>query len=260
MYLAESQSGIRGLSDFDAGVFLIDKPVGPSSFAMVRNVRRILGIKKVGHAGTLDPFASGLLVICAGRPATKMISQLMEGEKEYMATLTLGKETTTQDPEGEVTVERDVEHLSAEEIDHCLEDFQGVQKQVPPIYSALKHKGKPLYYYARKGIEIQKEARLVTIHSLERADERVALGGNTNELRIRVVCSKGTYIRTLAADIGKKLGCGAYLSELRRIRSGLFSVKHSFPGDEFNAENSCERFLSGALSVNDVSNLLQKTS
>ena len=94
------------MSDFEAGVFLIDKPVGPSSFTMVRNVRRILGIKKVGHAGTLDPFASGLLVICAGRPATRMISRLMEGEKEYLATLTLGRETTTQDPEGEVTVER----------------------------------------------------------------------------------------------------------------------------------------------------------
>ncbi len=245
------------MSDFDAGVFLIDKPVGPSSFAMVRNVRRILGIKKVGHAGTLDPFASGLLVICAGRPATKMISLLMEGEKEYLATLTLGRETTTQDPEGEITVERYFEHLSAEQISNCLQEFQGVQEQVPPIYSALKHKGKPLYYYARKGIEIKKEARQITIHCLERADEPIALGGKMTELRIRVVCSKGTYIRTLAADIGTKLGCGAYLSELRRVRSGIFSVAHSFPGDEFNAENSRERFLAGALSVNDVSNLLQ---
>lgn len=248
------------MSDFEAGVFLIDKPVGPSSFAMVRNVRRILSMKKVGHAGTLDPFASGLLIICAGRPATKMISQFMEGEKEYLATLRLGRETTTQDPEGEVTVERDVEHLSPEEVDHCLQNFQGTQDQVPPIYSALKHKGKPLYYYARKGIEIIKEPRQITIHRLERADEPIVLGGNMTELRIRVVCSKGTYIRTLAADIGAKLGCGAYLSELRRVRSGVFSVERSFPGDEFNAENSCDRFLAGALSVNDVSNLLQKSS
>ena len=245
------------MSDFDAGVFLIDKPVGPSSFAMVRNVRRILGIKKVGHAGTLDPFASGLLVICAGRPATRMISQLMDGEKEYLATLTLGRETTTQDPEGEVIAECAVEDLSEEVITHCLQSFVGVQDQVPPIYSALKHKGKPLYYYARQGIEIKKEARQITVHCLERVDGKGNLGGDLTELKIRVVCSKGTYIRTLAADIGRKLGCGAYLSALRRVRSGVFSVQHSFPGDEFTAENSRERFLAGALSVNDVSNLLQ---
>jgi tRNA pseudouridine55 synthase len=245
------------MSDFDAGVFLIDKPAGPSSFAMVRNVRRILGIKKVGHAGTLDPFASGLLVVCAGRPATRMISQLMEGEKEYLATLTLGRETTTQDPEGEVVAERAVNDLSEEVITQCLQSFIGVQEQVPPAYSALKHKGKPLYYYARKGIEIKKEARQITIHSLDRVDGSGSLGGELTELKIRVVCSKGTYIRTLAADIGRKLGCGAYLSALRRIRSGLFSVQHSFPGDAFTAENSRERFLAGALSVNDVSNLLQ---
>ena len=245
------------MSDFDAGVFLIDKPVGPSSFAMVRNVRRILGIKKVGHAGTLDPFASGLLVVCAGRPATKMISHLMEGEKEYLATLTLGRETTTQDPEGEIIAERVVEDLGEQVITHCLEGFIGVQDQVPPIYSALKHKGKPLYYYARQGIEIKKEARQITVHSLERVNGTGNLGGDLTELKIRVVCSKGTYVRTLAADIGRKLGCGAYLSALRRVRSGIFSVQHSFPGDEFTAENSRERFLAGALSVNDVSNLLQ---
>lgn len=245
------------MSDFEAGVFLIDKPIGPSSFAMVRNVRRILGIKKVGHAGTLDPFASGLLVICAGRPATRMISRLMDGEKEYLATLTLGRETTTQDPEGEVTIERSVEHLSEEVITNCLQNFVGVQDQIPPIYSALKHKGKPLYYYARQGIEIKKEARQITVHCLERVGGKGNLGGDLTELKIRVVCSKGTYIRTLAADIGRKLGCGAYLSALRRVRSGIFNVEHSFPGDEFTAENSRERFLAGALSVNDVSNLLQ---
>jgi tRNA pseudouridine55 synthase len=245
------------MSDFEAGVFLIDKPVGPSSFAMVRNVRRILGMKKVGHAGTLDPFASGLLVICAGRPATRMISRLMEGEKEYLATLTLGRETTTQDPEGEVIAERVVEKISAEVITQCLQGFVGVQDQIPPIYSALKHKGKPLYYYARQGVAIQKEARQITVHCLERVDGAGNLGGGLTELKIRVVCSKGTYVRTLAADIGRNLGCGAYLSALRRVRSGIFSVEHSFPGDEFTAENSRERFLAGALSVNDVSNLLQ---
>lgn len=245
------------MAEFEAGVFLIDKPVGPSSFSMVRHVRRVLQMKKVGHAGTLDPFASGLLVICAGRPATRMISRLMEGEKEYLATLTLGRETTTQDPEGEVIAECEVQTLSSEFVDQCLQGFVGEQQQIPPSFSALKHKGKPLYHYARQGIEIKKEPRTITIHSLQRTDTGASLGGAANELKIRVACSKGTYIRTLAADIGRKLGCGAYLSELRRIRSGVFSVHDSFPGDEFSKENCRREFLAGALSVNDVSNLLQ---
>lgn len=245
------------MAEFEAGVFLIDKPVGPSSFSMVRHVRRVLQMKKVGHAGTLDPFASGLLVICAGRPATKMISRLMEGEKEYLATLTLGKETTTQDPEGEVIAECEVKTLTSELVDECLQSFVGEQQQIPPQFSALKHKGKPLYYYARQGIEIKKEPRTISIQCLQRTDAGILLGGAANELKIRVVCSKGTYIRTLAADIGGKLGCGAYLSELRRIRSGAFSVYDSFPGDEFYKENCRPEFLAGALSVNDVSNLLQ---
>lgn len=236
---------------------MIDKPVGPSSFSMVRHVRRILQMKKVGHAGTLDPFASGLLVICAGRQATRMISRLMEGEKEYLATLTLGKETTTQDPEGEVIAECEVETLTSTFVDECLQSFIGDQQQIPPAYSALKHKGKPLYHYARRGIEIKKEPRAIFIKHLERIDGSVLLGGAANTMKIRVVCSKGTYIRTLAADIGRKLGCGAYLSELRRIRSGVFSIEDSFPGDHFTKENCRREFLAGALSVNDVSNLLQ---
>ncbi|MBM9604575.1 tRNA pseudouridine(55) synthase TruB [Desulfopila inferna] len=247
------------MSDIEAAVFLVDKPAGPSSFTMVKNVRRLLGIKKVGHAGTLDPFASGLLVICAGRPATKIISSLMEGEKEYLATLTLGVETTTQDPEGQVTATTAVEPLAEEVVERCLTSFVGEQMQIPPVYSALKHKGKPLYYYARKGIEVKKEARHVHIRQIERVDENGILSGSGAELTIRVICSKGTYIRTLAADIGRMLGCGAYLSSLRRIRSGSFSVTDSFSGKDFTAENAYERFLAGALSVNDVCNLLQKS-
>lgn len=240
---------------FESGIFLVDKPIGPSSFTMVQKVRKLLRMKKVGHAGTLDPFASGLLVICAGRPATKMIGALMEGEKEYVATLQLGVETTTQDPEGDITSRCQVPELSERLIEEYLQGFRGELEQVPPSYSALKHKGKPLYYYARKGIEIKKEARRVTIHSLE----RLCSGniGDKTELKIRVTCSKGTYIRTLAADIGKKIGCGAYLSQLRRTRSGFFSVETSFPGEDFQQENVYTRFLAGALSVKDVSNLLQ---
>lgn len=244
------------MSDFIAGIFLIDKPPGPTSFDIVRNMRRVLGIKKVGHAGTLDPFASGLLIVCAGRPATKLISGLMDGEKEYLATLKLGVETSTQDPEGEVTARTPVGCLSGDKIESCLQGFTGEQEQIPPAYSALKHKGKPLYYYARKGIEIKKEARWINIRAIERIDGEGALGGEEAELKVRVVCTKGTYIRTLAADIGRVLGCGAYLTGLRRTKSGFFSVENSFPGKNISDDTAREQFLAGALSVDDVCNLL----
>ncbi len=248
------------MSDFEAAVFLVDKPAGPTSFDMIRQVRRLIGVKKVGHAGTLDPFASGLLVICAGRSATKLISLLMEGKKEYLATIALGIETTTQDPEGDIVAKNDFETLSAETIADCLQSFVGLQYQIPPQFSALKHKGKPLYFYARQGIEIRKEPRQIEIELLERVDEdTTSLAGCGSELKIRVVCSKGTYIRTLAADIGAKLGCGAYLRELRRTGSGVFSVSDGFPGHGFREDNAREQFLAGALSVNDVCNLLQKS-
>lgn len=237
-------------------MFLIDKPVGPSSFTMVRHVRKLLGIKKVGHAGTLDPFASGLLIVCAGRPATKMISSFMDGEKEYIATLCLGRQTSTLDPEGEVVEERPVGQLNAIEIEQCLDKFRGEQMQKPPAYSALKHKGKPLYYYARKGIEIEKEPRKVFIHELERLDAG-DVRGDFPSLTLRVVCSKGTYIRTLAADIGDALGFGAYLTDLRRTRSGPFSIEDSIDGRLLSTPEEREKILQKMLSVEDVGNLLQ---
>ncbi len=244
-------------TEFEAGVFLVDKPEGSSSFYMVRKVRKALGMKKVGHAGTLDPFATGLLVICAGRPATKMISDIMEGEKEYLATLRLGLETSTQDPEGEITAERSVGLVSGDMIENCLAQFRGEQLQVPPIYSALKHKGKPLYHYARKGIAIEKPPRSVTIHSLERTDGNGELSDSSPFLTLRVVCSKGTYIRTLGADIGRALGCGAYLTALRRLRSGCFDVKNSVDGRILSENDARDRLLQSVLSVADVRNLLQ---
>ncbi len=243
--------------DFQAGLFLVDKPVGASSFYMVRKVRKALGMKKVGHAGTLDPFATGLLVICAGRPATKIISKIMDGEKEYLATLRLGMETTTLDPEGEVTAENPVGTLSAEAIEACLQKFRGEQQQIPPIYSALKHKGKPLYHYARKGIAIEKPPRSITIHSLERTDAEQVVSDDSPFLDIRVVCSKGTYIRTLGADIGKSLGCGAYLTALRRLRSGCFHVRDSVDGKYLQEDDARKRLMEKVLSVSDVLNLLQ---
>jgi len=244
-------------TDFEAGVFLIDKPAGPTSFAMVRNLRRVLGIKKVGHAGTLDPFASGLLILCVGRSATKLISAFMQGEKEYLATLCLGVETETLDPEGSVTKRCHFDRIEGVEIEHCLEGFRGSQQQVPPVYSALKHKGRPLYYYARKGINIIKDPREIFIRTLERTDGVQDLSGNEALLHLRVVCSKGTYIRTLAADIGRKLGCGAYLKELRRTRSGCFSVAQSLSGEIFSSHDARDQILNSALSVEEACNLLQ---
>ena len=244
------------MSEFEAGVLLIDKPAGPTSFNIVRHVRRILGIKKVGHAGALDPFASGLLVVCAGRPATKLVSSIMEGEKEYEATLVLGVETGTQDPEGDIIARRPVGRLSGEEIEKCLCEFRGEQEQVPPAYSALKHKGKPLYYYARKGIEIRKEARKIRISSVERLDGDGEVTGDEASLALRIVCGKGVYIRTLAADIGRRLGCGAYLGRLRRTRSGCFSVENALRGELLQHENARRRVTERVLSVNEICNLL----
>lgn len=245
------------MSDFHAGVFLIDKPVGPTSFTMVRWVRKLLGIKKVGHAGTLDPFASGLLIVCAGRPATKLISSFMDGEKEYLATLCLGRQTTTMDPEGEIVAESNVGLRTAAEVETCLKQFRGEQLQKPPAYSALKHEGKPLYYYARKGIEIEKEPRIVHIKELVRMDGGGDLCGDHPELRLRVVCSKGTYIRSLASDIGRALGCGAYLTELRRTCSGPFAIENAIDGRLLSNPEERETLLRQMLSVEDVGNLLQ---
>lgn len=244
-------------AELEAGVFLVDKPVGLSSFSVVGRIRRILGIKKVGHAGTLDPFATGLLVVCVGRPATKLISLFMDGEKEYLATLCLGVATETFDTEGAVTSRQSVGHLSGDEIEICLQQFRGTQLQVPPSYSALKYKGKPLYYYARRGIKIIKEPREITIKLLERTDQGHDLSGDEAELNLKVVCSKGTYIRTLAADIGEVLGCGAHLVQLRRTRSGCFSVENSLTGDDFIADDAKERLLAKMLSVDEVCKLLQ---
>lgn len=235
------------VAGIEAGIFTVDKPVGPSSFRMVQLVRRALQIKKTGHAGTLDPFASGLLVICAGRPATKLISHFMDGEKVYEATMQLGVETSTQDPEGEVIARLPVLDINPARVEACLAGFVGEQTQVPPLYSALKHKGKPLYHYARKGVEIEREPRMITISELECLD----LGLDT--IKIRVRCGKGTYIRTLAADIGKELGCGAHLTALRRLHSGFFSVTGAVDGEALvEPERALALLLENRLTVEDV--------
>ncbi len=245
------------MNDFGGGVFLIDKPEGITSFGIVRRIKKLVGIKKVGHAGTLDPFATGLLVVCAGRPATKMIPLLMDGDKEYLATLRLGIRTTTMDPEGEIIEEKAVGHISAADIAECLTGFVGEILQRPPAYSALKHKGKPLYYYARKGIEIEKEPRKVMIHSLERLGDPGDLDDVSPELSLRIVCSKGTYIRSLADDIGVRLGCGASLTDLRRTRSGVFHVDQAISGERLVLPEEREKHLAAMLLPEDVGKMLQ---
>lgn len=244
----------NGPQNFTAGVFLVDKPHGVTSFSMVRQVRRLLRIKKVGHAGTLDPFATGLLIICAGRPATRLIERFMAGRKVYTAVLKLGVETTTMDPEGQVAATRPVPALDRESIEECLEGFTGRMMQTPPPYSAVKYKGKPLYHYARKGIEVYKEPREIEIDS-------IGFGGydpGTSRLAIDITCSRGTYIRVLAADIGKKLGCGAHLVELRRLASGGFSVSEGLSGDKLAEPDGLEELWKKMIPIEQALAVLQK--
>lgn len=242
--------------DFTAGIFLLDKPVGPTSFRLVQQVRRLLGIKKVGHTGTLDPFASGLLIVCAGRPATRLIPRLMEGDKVYEAVLRLGVETDTLDREGRIVAERPVPALDMAAVQDCLRPFRGEQWQAPPAFSAVKHAGRPLYQYARQGVIIDKPARPIRIDQLE----CTFLAAETMGIRVR--CGKGTYIRTLAADIGQALGCGAHLTELRRLDNGLFSVREAVPGEVLAGDPQQARaaLLAGCLSLTAIEQLLDGPS
>ena len=235
------------LQGFEAGTFLVDKPVGVTSFSIVQAVRRALDIKKVGHAGTLDPFATGLLIVCAGRPATRIIQQLMDGDKEYEATLKLGIATDSYDLDGNIVCQKPVTGVSRERVEQCLSQFVGEQLQVPPKFSALKHEGKPLYFYARRGIEVTKEPRRIIIKDLQCCEV------GEDFVTIRVVCSKGTYIRTLADDIGKALGCGAHLTALRRLRSGPFTVETALDGAVLaDRQRGREALLRQAMTVEEV--------
>jgi tRNA pseudouridine55 synthase len=199
------------------GFLIIDKSAGCTSHDVVQAVRRILGIRKVGHTGTLDPFATGVLPVAVGE-ATKAIPFLDEAVKEYQAVLRLGIATDTQDTEGRVVSERHWQGISPEEVRAAAARFVGMIQQVPPMFSALKREGVPLYRLARRGEEVEREPREVTIHRLTL--ERIELP----EVAFTVRCSRGTYVRTLAADLGDRLGCGAHLRELRRTLSGPFIV------------------------------------
>ncbi|HET7774758.1 MAG TPA: tRNA pseudouridine(55) synthase TruB [Azospira sp.] len=194
------------------GVLLLDKPLHLSSNDALQKARRLFSAAKAGHTGTLDPLATGLLPICFGE-ATKFSADLLDADKAYVADVRLGQTTATGDAEGEVLQTRPV-RVSAEQLAAVIPRFVGVISQVPPMYSALKRDGKPLYELARQGIEVEREAREVTILHLEASDF------DGINFRLHVDCSKGTYIRTLAEDIGAALGCGAHLTALRRTRVG----------------------------------------
>lgn len=209
------------------GVLLLDKPIGFTSNAALQKARWLLNAAKAGHTGTLDPLATGLLPLCFGE-ATKFSSELLDADKAYRATLKFGVTTDTADAEGTVLETRPVA-IDEKTLRAVLDRFVGEQEQVPPMYSALKRDGKPLYEYARQGIEVERKPRRITI-------ERIALlSFSGDQAVIDVDCSKGTYIRTLAADIGEALGCGAHLTALRRTRIGRLTEEGAVSLEAFEA-------------------------
>ena len=219
------------------GVLNIFKPKGMSSFDAVRIVKKVAGTGKVGHTGTLDPEATGVLPICIGR-ATKIIDYIMDSEKVYEVTLKLGIRTTTYDLEGEVLEERDPSHLTEEEILNAINSFKGEYSQIPPMYSALKQNGVRLYELARKGIEVERKGRLVNIYNLE--DIKI----NNPYISMKVTCSKGTYIRSLCYDIGEKLGVFATMTQLNRAKTSVFLQEKSININELTKENINDYILS----------------
>lgn len=205
-----------------SGVLLIDKAPDMTSHDVVAIARRALDTKKIGHCGTLDPMATGLLMLVVGR-ATKIQDLLMSEDKQYVGTLTLGATTNTQDKQGEVEEEKEVPEFSREQIEEAFEAFTGEFEQLPPMVSAIKKDGVPLYKLARKGEVVERKLRAVHVNSYQVT--RVGLP----EVDFVVDCSKGFYVRTYAHDIGQKLGCGAHLSALRRTRSGKFTLDRAVP-------------------------------
>jgi len=203
------------------GVLLLDKPEGLSSNHALQRAKRTVDARKAGHTGTLDPFATGLLICCFGR-ATKISAAMLEADKVYEATVRFGEETDSGDLTGHIVARADEPPaVTAERLESVLAEFRGEIEQVPPMVSALKRDGKPLYEYARQGIELERPPRRITIHALD------LLSCDGASARLRVHCSKGTYVRTLAQDIGRRLGCLGHLSALRRTAVGPFAIEQA---------------------------------
>lgn len=200
-----------------SGILLLDKPQGMSSNACLQQAKRLFQASKAGHTGALDPLATGVLPLCFGE-ATKVSQFLLEADKRYLTTIKLGERTNTADAEGEVISTRPVGELSEQTLVNCLSQFKGNIEQVPPMYSALKHKGQPLYKLARAGQEVERKSRQVTIHEL------ILHEFDGSSLSLEIHCSKGTYVRTIADDLGQALGCGAHVTGLRRLQAGVFRL------------------------------------
>jgi tRNA pseudouridine55 synthase len=208
------------------GILNLDKPRGPTSHDIIAHVRNLTGIRRVGHAGTLDPMATGVLLVCIGK-ATRVSEYLMAGQKVYRARVRLGIATDTHDAEGQVVASVDPVAFSRTEVEAALAHFQGTIEQVPPMYSALKHEGKPLHKLARKGVEVKREPRQVEISRL------LLTEWEPPECTLEVTCSPGTYVRALARDLGQALGCGAHLTGLVRLSSGDFFLENAVTLETF---------------------------
>ncbi|HNQ74201.1 MAG TPA: tRNA pseudouridine(55) synthase TruB [Verrucomicrobiota bacterium] len=212
------------MQDFTAldGALLVDKPAGPTSHDVVDAIRRRFGIKKVGHCGTLDPNATGLLIIVLGR-GTKLSERLMSDDKVYAGTIKFGESTDSHDADGQLMAARPVPPLTLARLNAVAESFIGDQLQTPPMVSAIKKAGVPLYKLARKGVEVEREARLIHLYQFRFTEYAEPLG------TFQLACTKGTYVRKIAHDLGEKLGCGAHLTKLRRTASGKFDVAEATP-------------------------------
>ena len=237
---------MRLVTELD-GVLLVDKASGMTSHDVVAIVRRSLGFKKVGHCGTLDPLATGLLIVVLGR-GTKIQDLLMAEDKEYVGTLSLGTNTDSQDSDGEIVETKPVPEFTREQIDAAFAKFHGDFYQLPPMVSAIKKDGVPLYKLARQGKTVEREPRFVHVFAHEIQAVRLP------EVDFRVVCSKGFYVRTYAYDIGTELGCGAHLNALRRTKSGRFDLQRSVSVDDLKTKTR-EEIVSSIISLPEVSRL-----
>jgi tRNA pseudouridine55 synthase len=222
----KERADFTGLDFHKGEEILIDKPFGWSSFKVVYEIRNSIGWLKIGHAGTLDPFATGLLILCTGKK-TKSISEFQDLEKTYSGTITLGKATPSMDLETEILSEKPFSHITEEQIYLLKEEFTGKIMQVPPMYSAIKQNGKNLYKLARKGKTVERQPRQINISGFNITKVELPL------VHFEIICSKGTYLRVIANDFGEKLGCGGVLSSLRRSKIGDFSVENALSVEEF---------------------------
>ncbi len=220
-----------------SGFLLIDKPAGWTSFDVVAKLRGITHVKKIGHAGTLDPFATGLLVVAIGSTATKQLSSFVKQDKVYEATFVLGDTSTTHDPEGVIAPVKNPSGLSKDDVIRALKQFTGTIEQIPPMHSAVKIGGKKLYELARKGKEIERAPRTVTVRAFDLVTWVAPL------LTVRIMCSSGTYVRALARDVGDALGVGAYVKSLRRTRIGSLRIEDATPIDRIAPEHWQEKLI-----------------